>query len=56
MAMSIAFVCLHTDEEFQVIEENGVKLTLSVTDTPGFGDQVNNDNAYVLPACLDGRC
>ncbi|XP_027817527.2 septin-12 isoform X2 [Ovis aries] len=26
-----------------VIEENGVKLKLTVTDTPGFGDQINND-------------
>ncbi|XP_045237578.1 septin-12 isoform X1 [Macaca fascicularis] len=27
-----------------VIEEKGVKLKLTVTDTPGFGDQINNDN------------
>ncbi|XP_059979099.1 septin-12 isoform X1 [Lagenorhynchus albirostris] len=27
-----------------VIEESGVKLKLTVTDTPGFGDQINNDN------------
>uniref|UniRef100_A0A671G0K7 Septin 12 n=1 Tax=Rhinolophus ferrumequinum TaxID=59479 RepID=A0A671G0K7_RHIFE len=26
-----------------VIEENGVKLKLTLTDTPGFGDQINND-------------
>ncbi|KAM7147149.1 septin-12 isoform 2-T2 [Molossus nigricans] len=26
-----------------VIEEKGVKLKLTVTDTPGFGDQINND-------------
>ncbi|KAG5460717.1 MAG: LOW QUALITY PROTEIN: hypothetical protein BJ554DRAFT_7196, partial [Olpidium bornovanus] len=26
-----------------VLEENGVQLTLNVIDTPGFGDQVNND-------------
>jgi septin 3/9/12 len=26
-----------------VIEENGVKLKLNVIDTPGFGDQINND-------------
>lgn len=28
---------------FKVIEENGVQLKLSVTDTPGFGDQIDND-------------
>ncbi|KAI9203639.1 Septin-type guanine nucleotide-binding (G) domain-containing protein [Polychytrium aggregatum] len=29
-----------------VIEENGVKLKLTITDTPGYGDQVNNDNCW----------
>uniref|UniRef100_A0A8B9TVY5 Septin-type G domain-containing protein n=1 Tax=Anas platyrhynchos TaxID=8839 RepID=A0A8B9TVY5_ANAPL len=27
-----------------VIEEKGVKMKLTVTDTPGFGDQINNEN------------
>ncbi|KAK2097474.1 Septin-12 [Saguinus oedipus] len=31
-----------------VIEEKGVKLKLTVTDTPGFGDQINNDKWWVL--------
>uniref|UniRef100_A0A2K5EUD7 Septin 12 n=1 Tax=Aotus nancymaae TaxID=37293 RepID=A0A2K5EUD7_AOTNA len=31
-----------------VIEEKGVKLKLTVTDTPGFGDQINNDNLRPL--------
>jgi hypothetical protein len=31
-----------------VIEENGVKLRLNIVDTPGYGDQVNNDRWYVL--------
>ena len=26
------------------IEENGVRLRLNIVDTPGYGDQVNNDN------------
>ena len=26
-----------------VIEENGVRLRLNIVDTPGYGDQVNND-------------
>jgi len=28
------------------IEENGVKLKLTVIDTPGFGDYVNNENSW----------
>ena len=28
------------------IEENGVRLHLTVVDTPGFGDFVNNDDRY----------
>jgi septin family protein len=27
-----------------VIVENGVKLRLNIVDTPGYGDQVNNEN------------
>lgn len=30
------------------IEENGVRLRLTVVDTPGFGDFVNNDNRYMI--------
>lgn len=29
-----------------VVEEKGVKMKLTVTDTPGFGDQINNQNWY----------
>lgn len=29
------------------IEENGVRLRLTVVDTPGFGDFVNNEDRYV---------
>ncbi|XP_058508680.1 neuronal-specific septin-3 isoform X3 [Solea solea] len=29
-----------------VIEENGVKMKLTVIDTPGFGDQINNENCW----------
>lgn len=29
------------------IEENGVRLKLTVVDTPGFGDFVNNDDSCV---------
>ena len=27
-----------------VIEENGIRLRLNIVDTPGYGDQVNNEN------------
>lgn len=30
------------------IEENGVRLRLTVVDTPGFGDFVNNDERYLI--------
>ena len=32
------------------IEEKGVKLRLTVVDTPGFGDAVNNEKWYQLLA------
>ena len=31
-----------------VLEEKGVNLKLTVTDTPGFGDQINNKNWYII--------
>jgi septin family protein len=31
-----------------VIEENGVRLRLNIVDTPGFGDQVDNDEWYSI--------
>ena len=32
-----------------VIVENGVRLRLNIVDTPGYGDNVNNENWYVRP-------
>jgi septin family protein len=32
---------------FVVITENGVRLRLNIVDTPGYGDQVDNENWYV---------
>ncbi|KAG7238429.1 hypothetical protein INR49_030936 [Caranx melampygus] len=29
-----------------LLEEGGVKMKLTVVDTPGFGDQINNDNCW----------
>ena len=36
-----------TDVCFTVIVENGVRLRLNIVDTPGYGDQVNNEGWYV---------
>ena len=41
--MCIKYVCVPV-----VIEEQGVRLKLTVTDTPGFGDQINNEKWFVL--------
>lgn len=30
-----------------ILKENGVNLTLTIVDTPGFGDAVDNSNWYV---------
>jgi septin 3/9/12 len=29
-----------------VMEENGVRVRLNLIDTPGFGDQINNETWY----------
>lgn len=38
---------------FAVLEEGGVKMKLTIIDTPGFGDQINNENWWVLTRALD---
>lgn len=46
------YICFNLSEKFMklncflVIEEKGVKMRLTVIDTPGFGDQINNENWY----------
>ncbi|XP_048868973.1 neuronal-specific septin-3-like isoform X1 [Brienomyrus brachyistius] len=37
---------VHLQSVSHVIEEKGVKMKLTVIDTPGFGDQINNDNCW----------
>lgn len=44
-----------------IIEENGVRLRLNIVDTPGYGDQVNNDRWCVnypvfCSVILTARC
>lgn len=29
------------------MEEDGIRLALTIVDTPGFGDNINNEGAYV---------
>jgi septin family protein len=36
------------DYDSLAIEENGVRLRLNIVDTPGYGDQVNNDDWYII--------
>uniref|UniRef100_A0A673KST9 Neuronal-specific septin-3-like n=1 Tax=Sinocyclocheilus rhinocerous TaxID=307959 RepID=A0A673KST9_9TELE len=37
---------VHLQSVSHVIEEKGVKMKLTVIDTPGFGDQINNENCW----------
>ena len=41
LAKSVAIQSISAD-----IEENGVRLRLTVVDTPGFGDFINNDDSW----------
>ena len=44
--LNVADIRKTTEIEKQsfLIEENGVQMKLTVVDTPGYGDNVNNDN------------
>lgn len=33
---------------FLDLEEDGVRIALTIVDTPGFGDNINNEFAYVF--------
>ncbi|XP_016109564.1 septin-9 isoform X1 [Sinocyclocheilus grahami] len=37
---------VHLQSVSHIIEEKGVKMKLTVIDTPGFGDQINNENCW----------
>ena len=41
----------NADVCFTVIVENGVRLRLNIVDTPGYGDQVNNEG-WCVPSSL----
>ncbi|XP_065826048.1 neuronal-specific septin-3-like [Oscarella lobularis] len=38
---------VEVDSVCHVIEEQSVRLKLTITDTPGFGDQINNDRCWL---------
>ena len=37
-----------------MIEEQGVRLKLTITDTPGFGDKINNEKWWASQEDLEG--
>jgi len=43
MFYAVSRLLLARTKTIAVIEENGVRLRLNIVDTPGYGDQVNND-------------
>ena len=47
----IPFTTLHNFPEAQLLlselEEDGVRIALTIVDTPGFGDNIDNEFAYV---------
>lgn len=40
----LVYVCNKVETIKVLLKENGVNLTLTVVDTPGFGDAVDNSN------------
>jgi hypothetical protein len=46
--VSRTMILRYTKQVLVDIEENGVRLHLTVVDTPGFGDFVNNDDRHVF--------
>lgn len=41
---------------FAELEEEGVRISLTIVDTPGFGDQIDNEFTYVLLRPFGARC
>jgi septin 3/9/12 len=47
LSVSVRFTVTHVNVRI-VIVENGVKLRLNIVDTPGYGDQINNEGWCVF--------
>jgi len=37
------------------LDEEGTRISLTVVDTPGFGDQIDNEARYISPNHHSGR-
>ena len=37
---------------FAELEEDGVRIALTIVDTPGFGDNIDNEFAYAFPTLV----
>lgn len=57
------FACVHAlanvaansaNEELE-LDDEGTRVSLTIVDTPGFGDQIDNEARYVIIACLHVR-
>lgn len=40
------FICVQVEQSKVLVKEGGVQLLLTIVDTPGFGDAVDNSNWY----------
>jgi cell division control protein 11 len=47
---SVGFPRLHI--QITELEEDGVRIALTIVDTPGFGDNIDNEFAYVLSSSV----
>lgn len=52
VCVCVFYVCVSGAD----IEEKGVRMKLTVIDTPGFGDQINNENWYVVKILYYVEC
>ena len=39
---------------FAELEEDGIRIALTIVDTPGFGDNIDNEHTFALFCCLRG--
>lgn len=48
--LAISIFTEKTRDLFLELEEDGVRIALTIVDTPGFGDNIDNEFAYVFDA------
>ena len=49
LALSRILIVSHIE-----LEEDGVRIALTIVDTPGFGDNIDNEFAYVISFSIFG--